>query len=233
MPGATAINRTPADVAAVLASLEAKADLAYRAALEPRYGITAAMAWGVRMADIKAIARPIGRNHALAEPLWATGWYEARLLVSMIADPAALTPAQMDRWTKDSDNWGVCDTLCFNLYDRSPHAWAKVDKWSAAKPEFVKRTAFALLASLALHDRKAADEAFLSRLPLIEAAAGDDRNFVKKGVNWALRAIGHRKSPALKRAALAMASKLAASDDAAARWNGKDALREFKRKGMA
>jgi 3-methyladenine DNA glycosylase AlkD len=173
----------PADVVPVLKALAAKGDSKVRGDMAPRYGITAAKAWGVRMADIKLIAKGLGRNHALAEPLWATGWYEARLLVSMIADPAVLTAAQMDRWTRDFDNWAVCDTLCFNLFDRSPHAWAKVDKWATAKPEFVKRTAFALLASLALHDKKAPDEPFLARLKLIEAAATDERNFVKKGVN--------------------------------------------------
>jgi 3-methyladenine DNA glycosylase AlkD len=223
----------PVAIAPVLAALAAKGDAKVRADMAPRYGITAEKAWGVRMADIKLIARGQGRNHALAEPLWATGWYEARLLVSMIADPALLTAAQMDRWTRDFDNWAVCDTLCFNLYDRSPHAWAKVDKWATAKPEFVKRTAFALLASLALHDKKAPDEPFLARLPLIEAAASDERNFVTKGVNWALRSIGNRKSPALKKAAFDLAARLAASSDPTARWNGKDALREFKRKGTA
>ena len=105
----------------------------------------------------------------------------------------------MDRWTRDLDNWAVCDTLCFKLFDQTPHAFAMVDRWADDPAEFVRRTAFALLASLALHDKKSGDEPFLARLPLIEAAATDERNFVKKGVSWALRSIGGRKSPVAAR----------------------------------
>jgi 3-methyladenine DNA glycosylase AlkD len=145
-----------------------------------------------------------------------------------IADPAKLTPAQMDRWCRDFDNWAVCDTACFHAFDRTPHAWGRVKAWSRRRDEFEKRAAFALLASLALHDRTAGDERFLALMPLIERAAVDDRNFVKKGVSWALRSIGHR-SQALHEAATALARRLTAADDTAARWTGHDTLRDLQR----
>jgi 3-methyladenine DNA glycosylase AlkD len=133
----------------------------------------------------------------------------------------------MDRWCRDFDNWGICDTLCFHLFDRTPHAWAKVEEWSDEPAEFVRRAAFALLASLAGHDQNAGDERFLERLRLIERAAADDRNFVKKGVNWALRRIGCRNL-ALNAAAVAAAERLARSSDPAARWVGRGALKELR-----
>lgn len=134
----------------------------------------------------------------------------------------------MDRWRRDFDNWGVCDTLCCKLFDRSPHAWSKIEPWAASHEEFVRRAAFALLASLAGHDRKAADRQFLDTFPLIERAAPDDRNFVKKGVRWALRRIGTR-NPALRAAAVDLARRLADSKAPAARWIGKDALCDLTR----
>jgi 3-methyladenine DNA glycosylase AlkD len=133
----------------------------------------------------------------------------------------------MDRWCRDFDNWGICDTICFHLFDKTPHAWDKVAKWSDNKHEFVKRAAFALLASLALHDKRADDESFARCLPLVERAAVDGRNFVKKGVSWALRSIGGRRSPALRASARELAVRLAASTDKSARWIGKDALKTF------
>jgi 3-methyladenine DNA glycosylase AlkD len=193
-----------------------------------RYGIVAPKSLGVPMAKIQAIAKKLGTDHALALALWETGWYEARLLCAFVGDPARLTAAQMERWTKDFDNWGVCDTLCFKLYDRSPLAWKKLSPWAKKKDEFVRRAAFALLASLALHDKAAKDAAFVQTLPLIEKAANDERNFVKKGVSWALRSIG-RRNAALRVKSVALAKRLAASDDPAPRWIGKDALRELTR----
>src|SRR6185503_11013212 len=141
-------------------------------------------------------------------------------------DPALITPAQMDRWCRDFDNWGICDTICFNLFDRTPHAWAKVAEWSRRRGEFEKRTAFALLWSLSVHDKHAGDEPFIQGLALIEREAGDERNFVKKAVNMALRAVGKRNR-ALHAAALAVARRLAGSSNAVARWGGKDALKEL------
>jgi 3-methyladenine DNA glycosylase AlkD len=132
----------------------------------------------------------------------------------------------MDRWCRDFDNWGICDTACFHLFDRTPHAWGKVAQWSDRRDEFVKRAAFALLASLTAHDKQAGDEAFVRGLALIERAVTDDRNFVKKGVNWALRCIGKRNRE-LNPAAVAVARRLSTSDSPAARWVGNDALREL------
>jgi 3-methyladenine DNA glycosylase AlkD len=189
-----------------------------------RYAIPNDHAYGVAMKDIKALGKTIGRDHALALALWDTGVYEARMLASFVGDPERLTAAQMDRWCKDFDNWAFCDAMSFNLFDRSPHAWAKVAQWSKRRGEFEKRTAFALLWSLALHDKKSGDEPFLHGLTLIEREATDERNFVKKAVNMALRAMG-RRSRAVKEAAIATATRLAASEDATARWH---ALRELK-----
>jgi 3-methyladenine DNA glycosylase AlkD len=191
-----------------------------------RFGINARQAFGVSMANIQVLAKRLGRSHELAAALWETGWYEARLLTSFVDEPARVTPEQMDRWCRDFDNWGICDTVCFNLFDRTPHAWAKVVQCSDEREEFVKRAAFALLASLAGHDKKAGDKPFLETLPLIERAASDERNFVKKGVSWALRLAG-RRSAVLHAAAVDLARRLAASPEAAARWVGKDAIRDL------
>ena len=193
-----------------------------------RYGIRAPKVFGVSMAAMQSLARRLGNDHELALALWDTGWYEARILTAFVDEPARVTASQMDRWVRDFDNWGICDTLCFKLFDRTSHAWRKVDQWSRRREEFVKRAAFALLASLALHDKPAADEKFLRMLPLIDAAATDDRNFVKKGVSWALRSIGHRNE-ALHEASRRTADRLVQSTVAAARWVGKDALRDLTR----
>ena len=212
-----------ADVLARLQALATPKDLSnYQ-----RFGIAATRPLGVSMGNIQKVARTIGRDHLLASELWATGVYEARLLCAYVDEPALVTAAQMDRWARDFDNWGVCDTLCFALFDRTPHAWRCVDRWASAKPEFVRRAAFALIASMAVHHKAADDESFLTRLPLIEAAADDERDLVRKGVSWALRTTG-RRNLALHRAALALASRLATSDEAGARWVGKDALRDLR-----
>ena len=191
-----------------------------------RYGLPSEHALGVSIADVKRLGARLGRNHELAVALWKTGVYEARLVTSFVDDPARVTSAQMDRWCRDFDNWGICDTVCFQLFDRTPHAWSKVAKWADRHEEFVKRAAFALLASLALHDKAAGDAPFLDSLRLIERAADDERNFVKKGVSWALRAVG-RRNPTLNAAALKVARRLAGSPEAAPHWVGKDAVREL------
>jgi 3-methyladenine DNA glycosylase AlkD len=193
-----------------------------------RYGIPNDNALGVSVAALQKMRKPLGRDHALALALWDSGIYEARLLAAFVDEPALVTPAQMDRWCRDFDNWAVCDTACFHLFDRTQHAFAKIERWAAKKPEFEKRAAFALLASIAGHDKEAADAPFLRCFPLIELGAKDPRNFVKKAVSWALRRIGTRNDK-LKNAALALAHKLAASEDVAARWVGKDALRDLSR----
>lgn len=216
------------DAPAVLAWLKSHATKATRDGMA-RYAIPSDNAYGAAMKDIKALGKILGRNQKLAVDLWNTGVYEARMLVSFVGDPEKLTAAQMDRWCKEFDTWAYCDTLCFNLFDRSPHAWTMVEKWAGRKPEFEKRTAFALLWSLALHDKTAPDERFLRGLELIEREAEDDRNFVKKAVNMALRAIG-RRNRALRAAATDVARRLAASKDKTASWNGRDALRELTKK---
>ncbi len=210
-----------ADAMAALRSAATDHDLANL----DRFGIVAPTALGVSMANLQKIAKRLGRDHDLAAALWATGVYEARMLACLVDDPARVTPEQMDAWRADFDNWAIVDTACFKLFDRSPHAFAKIDAWAGLNHEFGRRAAFALLACLALHDKTAADPPFLHGLVLIERAAGDDRNFVKKAANWALRAIGLRQSPTLKAAALETARRLAASPESSARWIGKDALR--------
>jgi 3-methyladenine DNA glycosylase AlkD len=194
-----------------------------------RYGIVAKKALGVTMTDLKVLAKSLGRDHALAAALWDTGVYEARLLAALVDDAQQVTPAQMDRWCGGFENWADGDTACFLLFDRTPHAFGRVDRWARRPGEYEKRAAFALLASLALHDRTSPDAAFSRRLPLVEKAALDERNFVKKGVSWALRSIG-RRSAALRAAALESAGRLAASPSPAARWVGKDALRDLAKK---
>ena len=191
-----------------------------------RFAITTTKFFGVSMATMKVLAKQLGRNHELALALWETGWHEARMLATLIDEPERVTPAQMDRWCRDFDNWGIVDTACFCLFDRTPHAFGKATKWWTRRGEFQKRAAFALLWSLSLHDKQAGDKKFIEGLGVIEQAATDERNFVKKAVNMALRAIGKR-NPTLHAAALAVARRLAEATNATARWVGKDALREL------
>jgi 3-methyladenine DNA glycosylase AlkD len=193
-----------------------------------RYGIVAAKVFGVSVGELRTMARGIGRDHDLAAALWASGWHETRMLAALVEEPERVARAQMDRWAADFDNWAICDTVCFHLFDRVPNAWRVIAPWSRRRDEFVKRAAFALLASIALHDRGAPDAPFVKMLPLIARGADDDRNFVKKGVSWALRGIGAR-SPGLHAKSLALAGRLAGSKDAATRWVGKDALRDLSR----
>lgn len=231
-PKSAAKPVSKADVQSVLATLEKLGETRIRDEMAPRYGIVAKHAFGVPMNKIQAVAKDLGRDHTLAEALWKTGNYEARLLASFVGEPQRVTPALMDRWCRDFENWGVCDTICFHLFDRTPHAFAKVRQWADESGEFQKRAAFALLACVALHDRQAANESFLRCLPLVEAAAADERNFVKKGVSWALRAIGIR-NPELRAAATKLARQLAASSEATPRWVGKDVLRALAKAARA
>jgi 3-methyladenine DNA glycosylase AlkD len=210
----------------VLKALRARASAKVRDDMAPRYGIVARKAFGVPMAKMQAIAKPLAPDHALAKALWRTGWYEARMVACMIDDPELVTSKQMDRWRADFDNWAIVDTVCFKLFDRVPRAMAKIDAWVRLNDEFGRRAGFALLASAALHGRGEQSD-FLRGLRHIEAAATDERNFVKKGVGWALRAIGGKRDPVLRRAARELATRLAASRDRTTRWIGKDALRAF------
>ncbi len=223
-PSKATLQAQVATTLAAMQRLSTKKDLANLA----RFGITASQPLGVSMANLKQLAKRVGKDHDLAQALWATGCYEARMLAALIGEPGRVTPAQMDRWCRDFDNWAVCDTLCFHLFDRTPHAWDKVRVWGNQEAEFVKRAGFALLASLALHDKLAPDARFVPFFPLIERGAADERNFVKKGVSWALRGIGRRNAQ-LRTSALRVARRLADSDHAGARWVGKDALRDLER----
>jgi 3-methyladenine DNA glycosylase AlkD len=192
-----------------------------------RFGIAAPKVFGVSMSTMRPLVRRLGRDHELAQALWETGWLEARILASFVDQPERVTAGQMDRWAAEFDNWAVCDSVCLHLFDRTPHAWRKVDLWSRRRPEFVKRAAFATLAGLAIHDRQARDQAFVKALALVRAAAGDNRNFVKKGVNWALRQIGKRNA-VLNAHAVRVAHALATDRSSpSARWIGTDALREL------
>ena len=222
-----AIGDRMARVDEAIRALEEKAEARIREGLG-RYGIvTAERVIGVPMAGIQKVGKQFGRDHELAADLWESGVYEARLLCAYVDDPTLVMLEQMDRWARSFDNWATCDTLCFALFDRTADAFDMVDRWADDPAEFVKRSAFALLAGLALHRKDCGDGPFLARLKLIEAAAGDERNFVKKGVSWALRVIGSKRSPALRAAARELANKLAASSDKTKKWVGRDAQQAF------
>jgi 3-methyladenine DNA glycosylase AlkD len=191
-----------------------------------RFAIPADKALGVSVGTLRKEAKRIGRNHELAEGLWKTAYLEARLLACFIDDPALVTAKQMNRWCHDFDNWAVVDTACFHLFDKTDDAWTMVELWARLTGEFQKRAAFALIWALTVHDESSGNEPFLKGLKLIERAATDERNFVKKAVNMALRASGKRNA-ALHAAAIATAQRLADSKDPTARWDGKYALREL------
>lgn len=193
-----------------------------------RYGIVAPKVFGVPMGTMLQFAKEHGRDRALAGALWRSGWHDARILASMLDDPEQVTRAQMDAWVKDFDNWAICDTVCWHLFDYTPFAWEKIRQWSTSRHEFVKRAAFALMAGQAGHNKTATDARFMALLPIIEKGAGDERNLVKKAASWALRRIGQRNLP-LHAAALQLAQRLAASGQPSCRWIGKDVLRDLSR----
>lgn len=214
------------DKNAVLDWLERRGTQKTRAGMA-RYGIVAQRVFGVPMGTLLSLKKRLGTDHALAIALWDSGWYEGRLLAALVGDPAQVTRRQMNAWAAGFENWADCDTVCFKLWDRTPFAWDKARQWSKSPREFVKRAGFVLMACLAGHDKAAPDESFLAFLPLIEKGARDERNFVMKGVSWALRGIG-RRSRALRTGAVAVAKRLALSEEAAPRWVGKDALRDLR-----
>ena len=198
-----------------------------------RYGINVERALGVSVYKVRELAKPNRRDHDLAVALWDTAVHEARMLAVFVDDPVLVTRAQMDAWASDFDSWDITDQATTSLFDLTPHAWEKAREWSSAEGEFVKRGAFALMAGLAVHDREAPDSAFVGLLPLIERESADQRNFVKKAVNWALRNIGKR-DVALNTEAVAAARRILADagtsrgpEARAARWIARDALREL------
>ena len=192
-----------------------------------RYGIGVERRLGVSVPEMRKMAKELGRDHRLALELWKTETAEAQILASMIDEPRKLTEGQMEDWAKDIDSWDVCDQTCMNLFEKGPLAWKKINDWSGREEEFVKRAAFALIACLAWHDKKAEDERFIELLPLIARGATDERNFVKKAVNWALRNIGKRNLN-LNRAAIAAARDIQQTDSKSARWIASDAIRELE-----
>ena len=192
-----------------------------------RFGIRPHHAYGISMPTLRRIARQAGKDHRLAQKLWQSGVHEARILAALVDVPEQVTEAQMERWVRDFDSWDVCDQVCSNLFDKTAFAYRKAVAWSRREEEFVKRAGFALMAALAWHDKSASDAAFRKFLPAIKRGATDERNFVKKAVNWALRQIGKRNA-ALHRAAIAAAREIQQIDSPAARWVAADALRELR-----
>jgi 3-methyladenine DNA glycosylase AlkD len=192
-----------------------------------KYGMAVEQRLGVSVPDMRKLAKEIGKDHKLALDLWRTGIAEARIVAGMIGDPAKLTEEQMEEWVKGINSWDVCDQVCMNLFEKNQLAWKKIIDWSEREEEFVKRTAFSLIACLAWHDKKASDEKFIELLPVIIRGATDERNFVKKAVNWALRNIGKRNLK-LNEAALNTAKEIRRLDSKAAHWVAADAIRELE-----
>ena len=194
-----------------------------------KYGITPENAYGVSIPDLRKLAKEVGMNHKLAQQLWAANIRETRILASMIDDPKMVTEGQMERWVKAFDYWEICDQCCMNLFKKTGFAYQKAIEWSSNEEEFIKRAGFVLMARLAVSDKKAEDKLFEGFLPIIEREAGDNRNFVKKAVNWALRQIGKR-NPNLNKKAIETAKKMQKVDSKSARWIAADAIRELTSK---
>jgi 3-methyladenine DNA glycosylase AlkD len=192
-----------------------------------RYGMAVERRLGLSIPDLRKLAKELGQDHELALKLWKTGIAEARMVAAMIDDPAKLTEEQMEDWVKDFNSWDVCDQVCMNLFEKVTLAWKKIIDWSEREEEFVKRAAFALIACLAWHDKKAKDERFIELFPVIIRGATDERNFVKKAVNWALRNIGKRNAK-LNKAAVNCAREIQQIDSKAARWIASDTIRELQ-----
>lgn len=194
-----------------------------------RFGVDNSKALGVPLPALRKVAKSIKKDHQLALDLWGTGIHECRVLASLVDDPKQVTPEQMDNWTTDFYSWDVCDQVCGNLFDRTPFAIEKALEYSCSEKEYIKRAGFVLMAEFAVHDKKASDDAFIPFFPIIEREAWDDRNFVKKAVNWALRQIGKRNKR-LGEAAKECALRIAQQDSKAAKWIAKGALAEFEKK---
>ena len=218
----------PTEAEALLAQLCQRGDPKNVAGMA-RFGIAPHHALGIKIPELRALAKQTGVKHELALELWQSGIHEARILASMIADPQALTEQQIEQWTRDFDAWDVCDQVCMNLYRRHRLAYGKAIEWSSAAPEFVKRAGFSLMATLAVGDKRASDAQFAPFFECILAQAGDERNYVKKAVNWALRQMGKR-NPALRKQALLVCDQLLQRPSRPARWIAQDARRELLRR---
>lgn len=196
-----------------------------------KYGITPKNAYGVSIPNLRKLAKEVGTDHKLAQQLWAANIRETRILASMIDDPKMVTEGQMERWVKVFDYWEICDQCCMNLFEKTGFAYQKAIEWSSNEEEFIKRAGFVLMARLAVSDKKAEDKLFEGFLPIIEREAGDNRNFVKKAVNWALRQIGKRNTN-LNKKAIEAAKKMQKVDSRSARWIASDAIRELTSKSV-
>jgi len=192
-----------------------------------RFGINPEDSLGVSIPNLRKMANEIGRNHRLAQELWSSKIHEARTLAAMVDDPEMVTERQMEEWVKDFDSWDVCDQVCMNLFEKTPLAWKKILDWSRREEEFVKRTAFALIACLAWHDKEAEDGRFIKLFAVIKRGATDERDLVKKAVSWSLRNIGKRNRT-LNKAAVKVAKEILRIDSKAARWTASDAIRELE-----
>ena len=210
----------------VLADVKALGNADFQAGLS-RFGINSGTALGIRLPVLRQYARSHRNNHQLALDLWETRVHEARLMAVFIADAKQVTADLMEQWVVTFDSWDICDQACGALFVKTPFAWDKAREWAGRKPEFEKRAGFSLMAYLAVHDKKAAGESFLSFFPLLEAGAEDDRNFVKKAVNWALRQIGKRNL-VLHQAVMALARDIQGQGSKSARWIAADAIRELQ-----
>ena len=191
-----------------------------------RFGINPENTYGVSIPNLRKIAKEVGKDHTLAQQLWASSIHEARILACYIDKPEMVTETQLENWVKDFDSWDVCDQCCNNLFDRTKFAYDKADEWSKRKEEFIKRAGFALMATLAVHDKRATDEDFLKFLQMIKMGSTDNRNFVKKAVNWALRQIGKRNLN-LNKKAIETANEIQQIDSKSARWIATDTIREL------
>ena len=218
------INANSAKVLAELRRLANPTNVAGMA----RFGIVGKELLGISMVQLRTIAKQTGRDHELAEELWASGVFEARILAAFVAEPARVTRRQANSWARDFECWADCDGLCIHLFRKTPFAHELAVAWSGRREELVKRAGFTMMATLAVHDKAAGDEVFRSYLGRVQEEATDERHNVKKGVNWALRQIGKR-NPILNREAIRTAKRIREMDSRAARWIAADALRELER----
>lgn len=187
--------------------------------------------YGASMPELRKLAKDIGKNHNLAQQLWKSKIHEARIIAGLIDISEEVTEEQMEKWVKDFDSWDICDQVCMNLFVKTRFAYKKAEEWGFRKEEFVKRAAFALMASLAVHDKKAKDEAFLKFLPIIKRESLDERNFVRKAVNWALRQIGKRNKN-LNKEAIKVSKEIQKINSKTAKWIASDAIRELTSKNI-
>lgn len=216
-----------ADAASILAELEGLTNPVNVAGMA-RFGITGQRLLGISVGQLRLLAKRIGRNQAVAEALWASGIFEARILAAFVAEPAAVTRRQANAWAKNFECWADCDGVCIHLFRKTPFAHELAVAWSRRREELVKRAGFTMMATLAVHDKMAGDEVFCAYLGRVEAESTDERHNVRKGVNWALRQIGKRNGN-LNREAIRVADRIRQQDSRAARWIASDALRELKR----